>query len=96
MLEIIVEVLFFVQIPEELRFVQSPPSRITTQVHDLIYIQCEASYDELLDVAYVWKHNGELLRNNHDGTERIVSNSTPCGLYCSKLYIGIFFIDYRL
>ncbi|XP_058974776.1 contactin-like [Musca domestica] len=57
---------------QELRFIQTPPPRITTQVQDLIYIQCEASYDELLDVAYVWKHNGEILRNNHDGTERII------------------------
>uniref|UniRef100_A0A1I8QBD3 Contactin n=1 Tax=Stomoxys calcitrans TaxID=35570 RepID=A0A1I8QBD3_STOCA len=56
---------------QELRFIQTPPPRITTQVHDLIYIQCEAGYDELLDVAYVWKHNGDILRNNHDGTERI-------------------------
>lgn len=58
---------------EELRFIQTPPLRITTQVHDLLFLQCEAGYDELLDVAYIWKHNGETLRNNHDGTERIVS-----------------------
>lgn len=57
---------------EELRFIQTPPLRITTQEHDLIFLQCDATYDELLDVAFVWKRNGEILRNNHDGTERIV------------------------
>uniref|UniRef100_A0A1B0AS40 Uncharacterized protein n=1 Tax=Glossina palpalis gambiensis TaxID=67801 RepID=A0A1B0AS40_9MUSC len=31
---------------EEMRFVQKPPLRITTQVHDLIYLQCDATYDE--------------------------------------------------
>ncbi|XP_014098963.2 contactin [Bactrocera oleae] len=57
---------------QELRFTQTPPLRITTQEHDLIFLQCDASYDELLDVAFMWKRNGEILRNNHDGTERII------------------------
>uniref|UniRef100_A0A1B0BQN5 FERM N-terminal domain-containing protein n=1 Tax=Glossina palpalis gambiensis TaxID=67801 RepID=A0A1B0BQN5_9MUSC len=41
----------------------------TTQVHELIYLQCDATYDELLEVAYVWKHDGEILQNNQDGLE---------------------------
>ncbi|XP_037885201.1 contactin [Glossina fuscipes] len=57
---------------QEMRFVQTPPLRITTQVHDLIYLQCDASYDELLEVAYVWKHDGEILQNNEDGLEKII------------------------
>ncbi|XP_037953101.1 contactin-like [Teleopsis dalmanni] len=57
---------------QEIRFIQTPPLRIVTKEHDLIYLQCEASYDELLDIAYVWKRNGEVLKNNHDGTERII------------------------
>lgn len=57
---------------EELRFIQTPPLRIVTQVNDAIYLQCEASYDEILDVAYIWKHNGAVLNNNLDNTERIV------------------------
>uniref|UniRef100_A0A1A9W5Q7 Contactin n=1 Tax=Glossina brevipalpis TaxID=37001 RepID=A0A1A9W5Q7_9MUSC len=57
---------------QEMRFVQTPPMRITTQVHDLIYLQCDATYDELLEVAYVWKHNGETLQNLQDGVEKII------------------------
>ncbi|XP_054726388.1 contactin [Anastrepha obliqua] len=57
---------------QEMRFTQTPPLRITTQEHDLIFLQCDATYDVLLDIAFVWKHNGEILRNNHDGTERII------------------------
>lgn len=52
---------------------QTPPQRIVTKEHDLIYLHCEAAYDPLLDIAYVWKQNGEVLKNNHDGTGRIVS-----------------------
>lgn len=57
---------------EEIRFVQTPPQRIVSREHDLIYLHCEAAFDELLDIAYVWKRNGEILRNDHDGTQRIV------------------------
>ncbi|XP_034660688.1 contactin [Drosophila subobscura] len=57
---------------QEIRFIQTPPQRIVSKEHDLIYLHCEAAYDELLDIAYVWKHNGEILKNNHDGTERII------------------------
>ncbi|KAH8418008.1 hypothetical protein KR222_010217 [Zaprionus bogoriensis] len=59
---------------QEIRFIQTPPQRIVTREHDLIYLHCEAAYDELLDIAYVWKHNGEILRDNHDGTTRITVN----------------------
>lgn len=64
-------------ITEEIRFTQTPPQRIVTREHDLIYLHCEAAFDDLLDIAYVWKHNGEVLRDNHDGTTRIV---------CSLIY----------
>ncbi|KAH8313129.1 hypothetical protein KR067_000813 [Drosophila pandora] len=57
---------------QEIRFIQTPPQRIVTKEHDLIYLHCEAAFDQLLDIAYVWKHNGEVLKNNHDGTGRIV------------------------
>ncbi|XP_017081684.1 contactin [Drosophila eugracilis] len=57
---------------QEIRFIETPPQRIVSREHDLIFLHCEAAFDELLDIAYVWKHNGETLKNNHDGTGRIV------------------------
>ncbi|EDW95649.1 contactin [Drosophila yakuba] len=57
---------------QEIRFIETPPQRIVSKEHDLIFLHCEAAFDELLDIAYVWKHNGEILKNNHDGTGRII------------------------
>lgn len=59
---------------QELRFTQTPPPRITSQIHDLIYLQCEVSYDEVLDVAFIWKHNGETIRTDENERIRVDRN----------------------
>ncbi|XP_055857806.1 contactin [Episyrphus balteatus] len=59
---------------QELRFTQTPPPRITSQIHELIYLQCEVSYDEVLDVAFIWRHNGEVIRSDEDERIRVDRN----------------------
>lgn len=56
-------------ITEELRFVQLLQPQVIAQVHDYLYFHCEVIYDPLLDVAFFWRHNGQLLLE----TEQIVS-----------------------
>lgn len=55
---------------EELRFVQLLQPQIVAQIHDYLYLHCEVAYDPILDVAFLWKHNGQLVLE----TERIVSS----------------------
>lgn len=55
---------------EELRFVQLLQPQIVAQIHDYLYFHCDVSYDAVLDVAFLWKHNGQLVLE----TERIVSD----------------------
>lgn len=48
-------------IPEELRFIQKLPPVLYQNIYDLLYLHCDVSYDEVLDVAFIWKHNGQLI-----------------------------------
>lgn len=48
-------------ITEELRFTQRLDPQVVAQVRDYLYFRCDVSYDAVLDVAFVWKHNGQLL-----------------------------------
>lgn len=53
---------------EELRFIQLLQPQVVAQVHDYLYFHCDVSYDSVLDVAFLWKHNGQLVVE----TEQIV------------------------
>lgn len=44
---------------EELRFIQTLPPAIYHQIGELLYLHCDVIYDEVLDVAFVWRHNGQ-------------------------------------
>lgn len=57
---------------EELRFTETLPARVITNINELLYLHCTVSFDEILDVAYIWKRNGQILtpEDNH----RVVSN----------------------
>lgn len=46
--------------------------QIVAQVHDYLYFHCEVAYDQVLDVAFFWRHNGQVMVE----TEQIVSHST--------------------
>ncbi|XP_025829331.1 contactin-like [Agrilus planipennis] len=37
--------------------------RIVTSVNNLIFLSCYAETEEMLDVAYIWKHNGMRIRD---------------------------------
>lgn len=65
------------------------PAAIYHNIYDLLYLHCDVSYDEVLDVAFIWKHNGQLITDklndrfvsiqmqycfNNNGVERIVSS----------------------
>lgn len=52
---------FFFWIIEELRFTQKLETQVVAQVRDYLYFRCDVSYDPVLDVAFIWKHNGQLL-----------------------------------
>lgn len=56
---------------EELRFIQLLQPQIVAQVHDYLYFHCEVAYDQVLDVAFFWRHNGQIMVE----TEQIVSKS---------------------
>lgn len=43
------------------------------QIDELLFLHCDVSYDEVLDVAFIWKHNGQVIRDKQN--ERIVSSS---------------------
>lgn len=58
---------------EELRFTQPLPTNMIVQVYEYLNLACEVMYDPLLDVAFIWKHNGQLILE----TERIVSSQFP-------------------
>ncbi|XP_022915290.2 contactin isoform X1 [Onthophagus taurus] len=45
------------------RWIQSLPPRIVTFVHNSFELYCEAYIEELLDIAYIWHHNGLRIRN---------------------------------
>lgn len=38
---------------------QALPAAVYHQIGELLYLHCDVSYDEILDVAFVWKHNGQ-------------------------------------
>ena len=41
-------------------------------------MECHVTYDELLDIAYVWTHNGQVINNHEEAAlndERFIINS---------------------
>lgn len=45
----------------ELRFTQTLRARIITNVGEVLFLRCEVEYDDVLDVAFIWRHNGQRL-----------------------------------
>jgi hypothetical protein len=63
---------------QELRFTQPLPARIITNINELLYLECYVTHDELLDIAYIWTHNGQVINDNEDpvlNDERFIINS---------------------
>lgn len=45
------------------KLIQSLSPRITTIAGRYFELRCSAETEEMLDIAYVWKHNGIKIRN---------------------------------
>lgn len=71
LLKVKLNLIDFCLFAEELRFTQALEPHIYLQVYDLLFLHCDVSFDEVLDVAFVWKHNGQTIKDKKD--DRIVS-----------------------
>lgn len=57
------------------RFIQSLTPRLVTSVGRSFDLQCDATTEEMLDIAYIWTHNGLTIRDIDikNSNNRIVS-----------------------
>ncbi|XP_055604304.1 contactin isoform X2 [Uranotaenia lowii] len=53
---------------QELRFTEQLQPKIIKQIDELLYLRCDVIYDEILDVAFLWTHNGQVI-NTLEETE---------------------------
>ena len=53
---------------------QTLPQAVFHNIDELLYLHCEVSYDEVLDVAFIWKHNGQVIRDKIIKDPRVVSS----------------------
>ncbi|XP_058128095.1 contactin [Anopheles ziemanni] len=60
---------------QELRFTEQLPSKLIKQIGELLFLRCEVTYDQLLDVAFIWTHNGQLLNDYGHEFEQVASGS---------------------
>ncbi|XP_055631251.1 contactin isoform X2 [Toxorhynchites rutilus septentrionalis] len=51
---------------QELRFIEQLPPKVIKQINEMLYLKCDVSYDELLDVAFLWAQNGRIIDANND------------------------------
>ncbi|XP_038105430.1 contactin isoform X2 [Culex quinquefasciatus] len=51
---------------QELRFIEQLPPKLIKQIDEMLYLRCDVSYDEVLDVAFLWAHNGRLINSDDD------------------------------
>lgn len=49
---------------QELRFTEQLPPKLIKQVNDMLYLRCDVSYDEILDIAFLWAHNDRIINND--------------------------------
>lgn len=61
------------------RFVESLRPQILTSVGLSFQLRCEAITDDMLDIAYIWTHNGIRIRDYdvRASNNRIVISQTP-------------------
>uniref|UniRef100_A0A182UGL9 Contactin n=1 Tax=Anopheles melas TaxID=34690 RepID=A0A182UGL9_9DIPT len=55
---------------QELRFTEQLPPKQIKQIGEMLFLRCDVTYDQLLDVAFVWTHNGQLLTGHDDADEQ--------------------------
>ncbi|XP_052867950.1 contactin [Anopheles cruzii] len=48
---------------QELRFTEQLPVKQIKQIGEMLYLRCDVTYDPLLDVAFIWTHNGQVLND---------------------------------
>lgn len=51
---------------QEIRFMQSLMPQVVTEIGRFLYLRCEIWSDALLDVAFIWTFNGEMINPNDD------------------------------
>ncbi|XP_055522931.1 contactin [Wyeomyia smithii] len=54
---------------QELRFIEQLPPKLIKQVNEMLYLKCDVSYDEVLDVAFLWAHNNRVMNINDEENE---------------------------
>ncbi|XP_050100496.1 contactin isoform X1 [Anopheles aquasalis] len=55
---------------QELRFTEQLPTKLIKQIGEMLYLRCDVTYDQLLDVAFIWTHNGQVLNVDNPDDER--------------------------
>lgn len=74
---------------QELRFLQSLPPRTITEIDRFLYMQCDVYHDELLDVAFIWTHNGQIINEHADQiNHRMVVNYNTLEIHNLTLLDG--------
>ncbi|XP_063704991.1 contactin-like [Culicoides brevitarsis] len=59
----------------EIQFSKSFAPKIHKTIDEYLYLTCEVYYDEILDVAYIWQHNGQVIDPHMDPRYKIDNNN---------------------
>ena len=59
------------------QFVERMRQNTVAAVHDNVRLECHAVSEELLDLAYIWTHNGLRIRDTDPIRSRVVSTDCP-------------------
>ncbi|XP_058468109.1 contactin [Malaya genurostris] len=64
---------------QELRFLEQLPIKLIKQVNEMLYLRCEVSYDEILEIAFFWAHNGRIINvsnNEHVSSKYFINHNS--------------------
>ncbi len=62
---------------QELRFLNPLQPKIVSEVGKFLYLQCDVYHDELLDVAFVWTHNGQIINTYSEEFGKYYEQTNP-------------------
>ncbi|KAF4525298.1 hypothetical protein B566_EDAN014819 [Ephemera danica] len=55
------------------RFVVQPPARLVSLIGHSFQLTCDAISEEILDIAYIWTHNGLRLQDRYNNNYRVIN-----------------------
>lgn len=61
--------------------IEKLPPKITTTTGKNIYLYCSASSEEILDIAYIWTHNGMLIINSYHTNVKVKVEGGQLNIY---------------